>query len=253
MRQSHRIIPGQFFGPRDIATTANEIYVVDTGNERVQVFSPDGTFIRSWGGYGSEPSQFIEPVGIAIGPDDRVYVADSGNGRISVFGRDGTPLAQWPVNAWQGQAYFEPYLAFDQYGTLYATSSGTGTVEMFDIDGNYLGRLADAGTEPMESPIGIALATDNTMKVSDRNISAVMSIPIIAPAVPPLEDATPLAGSPLAPGTPLAEPSPAANVVEDVVLAAAASPQAASPVASPFASPLASPMASPVASPEAAP
>ncbi|MGE3797667.1 MAG: NHL repeat-containing protein, partial [Thermomicrobiales bacterium] len=231
-------LPGQFFGPRDIASTANEIYVVDTGNERVQVFAPDGTFIRSWGGYGSGPSQFIEPVGIAIGPDDRVYVADSGNGRISVFARDGTPLAQWPVNAWQGQTYFEPYLAFDQYGTLYATSSGTGTVEMYDVEGNYLGSIADAGSEQMESPIGIALAIDNTMRVSDRNVSAVMSIPIFPPAEPPLEDATPIAATPIGVASPAAEASPVADT--------------GSPAA-PLASPAASPRSSPVASPEGTP
>ncbi|MCA9858956.1 MAG: 6-bladed beta-propeller, partial [Thermomicrobiales bacterium] len=112
---------GFFFGPRAIAVTGDEIYVVDTGNERVQVFSPDGTFLRSWGGMGNGPTQFVEPVGIVVGPDGRVYVADSGNGRISVFQRDGTPIEQWPVQAWQGQAYFEPYLAFDNNGLLYAT------------------------------------------------------------------------------------------------------------------------------------
>ena len=32
--------PGLFFGPRAVAVTGDEIFVVDTGNERVQVFSP---------------------------------------------------------------------------------------------------------------------------------------------------------------------------------------------------------------------
>ncbi len=251
-------LPGQFFGPRDIATTANEIYVVDTGNERVQVFTPDGTFVRAWGGHGSDPSQFIEPVGIAVGPDDRVYVADSGNARISVFARDGTPLAQWPVEAWQVQAYFEPYLAFDQYGTLYATSSGTGTVEMFDIEGNYLGSLVTAGSESMETPIGIALAIDNTMRVTDRSVSAVMAIPIEIPPELPFDDATPLAGTPEAVDSPAAA-SPIASPASLTVAAApeatplvespGASPLAASPIASPMASPLASPIASPDATP----
>ncbi|MBX3071405.1 MAG: hypothetical protein KF883_12950 [Thermomicrobiales bacterium] len=242
-------LPGQFFGPRDIATTANEIYVVDTGNERVQVFTPDGTFIRSWGGYGSEPSQFIEPVGIAVGPDDRVYVADSGNGRISVFARDGTPLAQWPVEAWQGQAYFEPYLAFDQYGTLYATSSGTGSVEMFDIEGTYLGSVTTAGNETIASPMGIALGIDNTMKVSDRNISAVLAIPIEIPAEVEFDDASPVAGTPEAVASPVAASPVASSGMAAVALESDATPLAGSPVASPLASPVASPVASPEATP----
>ncbi|CAN5898500.1 hypothetical protein BH24CHL4_BH24CHL4_07810 [soil metagenome] len=218
-------LPGQFFGPRDVAVTANEIYVVDTGNERVQVFTPDGTFVRSWGGYGSDVTQFIEPVGIAVGPDDRVYVADSGNARISVFARDGTPLAQWPVAAWQGQQYFEPYLAFDQFGRLYATSAGTASVEVFDLEGTLIESLNNAGGEAFEAPIGIALASDGTMRVSDRGKSAVLQIPVIPPEAPAAaEDGSPVAASPVG--------------------------LEASPVASPIASPVASPVGIPAGSPE---
>ncbi len=217
-------LTGLFFGPRDIAISGTEIYVADTGNERVQVFTPDGTFIRSWGGYGSEPNQFIEPVGIAVGPDDRVYVADSGNARISVFARDGTPLMQWPVVSWQGQLYFEPYLAFDQFGRLYATSSATSSVDIFNRDGELTQTLFDAGGEQFEAPVGIALGTDGTMKVTDRGRSAVLQIPIQPEELPEVGPEGELTGSPLAPASPVASE---------------ASPQAspASPVASPEASP----------------
>ena len=59
---------GRFFGPRDVAVSDDAIYVVDTGNERVQLFTRDGAFVDAWGGYGSGPDQLIEPVGIALGP-----------------------------------------------------------------------------------------------------------------------------------------------------------------------------------------
>lgn len=211
--------PGLFFGPRAIAVTGDEIFVVDTGNERVQVFAPDGTFIRAWGGAGNEPNQFIEPVGIAIGPDGRVYVADSGNGRISVFQRDGTPMEQWPVDAWQGQSYFEPYLAFDNNGLLYATSSATGTVEVFDIEGNHLTSLTGTGTEQFQRPIGITQGANGQMMVTDAGANAVLQFtPIAPPAVDEETGATPEstpitspAASPVTGGTAAAaEPTPTA-------------------------------------------
>jgi DNA-binding beta-propeller fold protein YncE/4-amino-4-deoxy-L-arabinose transferase-like glycosyltransferase len=217
-------MPGMFFGPRDVAVTATEIFVVDTGNERVQVFAPDGTFIRSWGGYGSEPAQFIEPVGIAIGPDSRVFVADSGNHRISVFARDGTPLEQWDVVAWQGHFFYEPYLAFDQFGRLYATSSATGTIELFDLSGEYLDSIAAAGNESLDAPIGIALGLDGMMVVTDRGISAALMLPVSPFAQ--VEDDFDVAATPEA--TPLVGGTPVA--VDGTV-----------PVASPEASPMASP------------
>src|SRR5262249_30036336 len=85
------------------AVTGGEIYVVDTGNERVQVFGLDGTFKRAFGGHGSEPGKLLEPVGIALGKGGRVYVADSGNARISVFASNGTPLPQRPLEARDGR------------------------------------------------------------------------------------------------------------------------------------------------------
>jgi uncharacterized protein (TIGR03663 family) len=200
-------IPGQFFGPRAIAVTGDEIFVVDTGNERVQVFSPDGTFLRAWGGKGDGPTQFYEPVGIVVGPDGRVYVADSGNGRISVFQRDGTPIAQWPVAAWAGQAYFEPYLMVDNNGLLYATSSATASVEVYDLDGNYITSLTGTGLEQFQRPIGITQGANGQMMVTDAGLNAVLSFATIAP---PAE----LPGSPAA--SPVASPvsedaSPAAT------------------------------------------
>ena len=129
--------------PRDIAVSDDAIYVVDTGNERVQLFTRDGAFVDAWGGYGSAPDQLIEPVGIALGPDGNVYVADSGNARISIFTPDGEPVAQWPVSAWPAPApgglppAFQPYLAFDADGNLYATASNAGQVLVFDGEGEH--------------------------------------------------------------------------------------------------------------------
>jgi sugar lactone lactonase YvrE len=209
---------GLFFGPRAVAATGDEVFAVDTGNERVQVFAPDGTFLRAWGGNGNGPTQFVEPVGIVIGPDGRVYVADSGNGRISVFQRDGTPIAQWPVDAWQGQAYFEPYLAFDNNGLLYATSSATGTVEVFDIDGNYITSLTGTGLEQFQRPIGITQGANGQMMVTDAGLNAVVEFTPIAPPVfdEPIAspDASPVASpqaSPVVDGTPVGvSPTPTA-------------------------------------------
>ena len=41
------------------------MYVMDTGNKRVQVFRPDGTFMTQWGGGGVVDGRFDEPVGLA--------------------------------------------------------------------------------------------------------------------------------------------------------------------------------------------
>jgi NHL repeat-containing protein len=99
----------------------NDVYVVDTGNHRVDQFSAAGTFIRAWGwgvvdgaeklevcaitcraGIGGhEPGQFAEPMFIAVdnstGPSTGdVYVADS-QGLITKFTSTGALVSIWGV------------------------------------------------------------------------------------------------------------------------------------------------------------
>jgi DNA-binding beta-propeller fold protein YncE len=194
---------GEFFGPRAVAIAGDEIYVVDTGNERVQVFSRDGTFKRVWGGYGSGPGQMIEPVGIAIGPDGLVYVADSGNARISVFTNEGKPVAQWPVPAWPpkdptgARPSFQPYLAFGPDGALYASASQSGEVVVLDRQGKTIDTLRMAGPDQLDKPIGLAFTPSGSLLISDIGRNAVFeampaphpglaATPVASPAATPL-------------------------------------------------------------------
>jgi len=171
---------GRFFGPRGIAVSNDSIYVVDTGNERVQKFGRDGTFVDAWGGYGSAPDQLIEPVGIALGPDGNVYVADSGNARISIFTPTGEPVAQWPVAAWPAadpgglRPAFQPYLAFDGGGNLYVTASNAGQVLVFDREGVVIDQISEVGSEQLAQPIGVAIGPDGEVLFSDIGRDAVL-------------------------------------------------------------------------------
>jgi uncharacterized protein (TIGR03663 family) len=172
--------PGLFYGPRSIALADGEIYVTDTGNERVQVFASDGTFLRAFGGYGTEPGKLLEPVGIAIGPDGNVYVADTGNARISVFAKDGTPVTQIAVPAWQGQTAQQDYLRFGPDGVLYITSPGTGSVLAFNGSEFVTIQGGEAGGT-VTAPSGLAIGADLTMLVTETAPNKVVEFPIALP------------------------------------------------------------------------
>ena len=51
----------------------------------MQVFDPDGSFLRTWGSRGNSEGLFADPVGIAIDASGNVYVVDMGNDRVRVF------------------------------------------------------------------------------------------------------------------------------------------------------------------------
>ena len=207
--------PGTFYGPRDVVVFNDEIYVTDTGNERVQVFGPDGSFRRAWGGTGTGPGQLIEPVGIAVSDDSRVYVADSGNGRISVFDTNGAPLAQWPVDSWLGTQFFEPYLVTDSAGNIYASSPNTSSVLVYAPDGALIDEIVEiegVGIDrvPLQLPAGLAISSENDLLIADRGSSEVYLVDL-ASSEDGAETITDLAGDGASPtaspeGSPVESP-----------------------------------------------
>jgi RHS repeat-associated protein len=95
---------GQFSDPADVAVspptapTHGEIYVLDTGNDRVEYFSGAtghfGEYLGQFGEAGSKLGQFEEPMGIAVGAEGNVWVADTGNDRIEEFSPSGEAVRE---------------------------------------------------------------------------------------------------------------------------------------------------------------
>lgn len=79
--------PGYFNNPTDMAIDDRngDIYVVDTGNNRVQRFASDGSFLSEFGQFGSDNGSFNSPWGIVVDKDGFVYISDSQNGRVQKF------------------------------------------------------------------------------------------------------------------------------------------------------------------------
>lgn len=86
-----------FSHPTDVVTAPNgDVYVADGyGNTMVHRFAADGTLIRSWGGLGSGPGEFMTPHGMGLLPDGRLLVGDRENNRVQVFSAEGDYLAEW--------------------------------------------------------------------------------------------------------------------------------------------------------------
>src|SRR3972149_1227097 len=77
---------GQFNTPRAIAVdSSGNVYVVDSGNHRIQKFTSEGVFLTKWGSAGSGDGQFNYAFGVAVDSSGKVYVADWDNHRIQKF------------------------------------------------------------------------------------------------------------------------------------------------------------------------
>lgn len=85
--------PGDFNFPRDVAVGKDgRLYVVDSGNFRIQVFDRDGKFLTTFGTVGRQPGQFSRPKEIAADPSGNVYVVDTGFANFQIFSPEGDML-----------------------------------------------------------------------------------------------------------------------------------------------------------------
>jgi DNA-binding beta-propeller fold protein YncE len=81
--------PGEFNIPvmLDIDDDGN-LYVVDSGNFRVQKFTQDGEYISSFGSVGRRLGQFARPKGVAVDSQMNTYVIDTAFGNFQIFNKD---------------------------------------------------------------------------------------------------------------------------------------------------------------------
>ncbi|MDA3900168.1 MAG: VWA domain-containing protein [Spirochaetes bacterium] len=80
---------GQFHGPQGVCFDEQMgIYVVDSGNHRIQKFSKDGSYILQFGTKGNYEGELLNPTDVAV-DGEFVYITDTGNRRISVFDTSG--------------------------------------------------------------------------------------------------------------------------------------------------------------------
>lgn len=82
----------------------SQLYVADSGNNRLQKFNPDDQYLATLGNSGNRPGEFKRPTNIAVDSQGRLYVVDSGNCRVQVLDLNGNYIKEyrtglkWPAS-----------------------------------------------------------------------------------------------------------------------------------------------------------
>ena len=115
-------------------SAAGQVYVADTGNDRMQIFNSSGTFQSSVGSFGDAPGQFHQPTGVAVSATGLVFVADPGNARIEVFDSSGGYVTAFGSSGSGAGQFQDPYgVAVSPTGEIFVADSGNNRiVKYFD-------------------------------------------------------------------------------------------------------------------------
>jgi streptogramin lyase len=139
---------GQFQEPVSVAVGSSSIiYVVDSGNARIQKFDNNGNFISKWGSQGSGDAQFHRPYSIAVDSLGKVYVADLENYQIQKFDSDGTFIKKWgSVGNGNGQLNGPTGISIDSHDNVYVAEIHNFRIQKFDSNGNFLTKWGTQGS-----------------------------------------------------------------------------------------------------------
>jgi streptogramin lyase len=183
-------LEARFSSPRGIAIdSANNLYVVDTGNSRIRKIGPDGTVSTLAGGEAGfadgqgDAARFNDPRGIAVDKQGHVYVADTGNHRIRKITPEGlvSTLVTLPgpekAAPPQGAKLAGPFgVAVDGWGRVFVADATANAVLLLDAEGGvsafagsgaYGNADGPAGAAEFRSPVGLAVDKAGTLYVAD--------------------------------------------------------------------------------------
>jgi RHS repeat-associated protein len=131
---------GEFSEPKAIAInpTTGDLYIVDTGNDRIQELSSAGAFIRTFGSAGSGSGDLSEPQGLAIDAKGDVWVADAGNDRIEEFNEEGKSPATFGSAGTGTDQFQTPNDITISWGNLYVADFANDRIDELSPTGAFI-------------------------------------------------------------------------------------------------------------------
>ena len=131
--------------------------VADTGNGRIEKFSPTGVFRSTIRIEGNNGGQSSKPSGIAVDPAGNIYVADASKHCVEKLAPDGTLIA-----AWKGPdpGFYGPRrIAIGRDDSIYVVDQGRTRIVKFSPDGRVLSVWGSKGSGDgqFDDPTSVAI------------------------------------------------------------------------------------------------
>jgi DNA-binding beta-propeller fold protein YncE len=147
------------YGPNGLAVdTRGNIYLADTGSNRILVFSTAGALLRTIGSPGAELGQLKQPMGLSFGPDGAMYVTDFENNRLERWDDGLQATNAWPLT---GHAWG---VAVDRLSRVFVPDADHSVVRMYSPRGDLLAEIGGAPDSALAvgAPTQVGLTPDGS-------------------------------------------------------------------------------------------
>lgn len=162
--------PVGFSQPTGVAVsdTRNEVYVCDTGNNRILVYDGNGQYLTQFGSLGSEALQFSAPSAIFVDVTGYLLIADTNNNRVQVVWWNGEQW-EWLYYLANGQVS-APTGIVSSGGWVYISDTGNSRIRVYSGGGSLVRDIGSygSGDGQLFGPAGLALSASGELIVADR-------------------------------------------------------------------------------------
>ncbi len=81
---------GKILGVSSMQRIGDKLYILDSVQSKVLVYSTKGDFLFEFGGFGTAPGKFNRPYSMQVDGKGFIWILDTKNSRIAIFDSDGT-------------------------------------------------------------------------------------------------------------------------------------------------------------------
>ncbi|MEX0780696.1 MAG: NHL repeat-containing protein [Balneolales bacterium] len=147
---------------------AGNLFIAETGRNRILKIARDGTRLDSLGRLGSGDYQFDRPIDIDATNELKIYVSDYNNRRIQVFDRRFQYLStvELPPRVQRDISYSPLNLQVNYLGQLFFYDEQNQYIYKFNSSGRYEQRFDTRGEDHISTPTDMA-SIDDVLYVSD--------------------------------------------------------------------------------------
>ena len=161
--------PGKLWYPEGVAVDPDtgDIHVADSINDRVNIYSDTGTYIKPYGSETSDDRGLPYPAGVTIDRQGHRIVTDETHA-VSIYTRDGKLKKRFgKEGGGRGEFNGPEGVAADNAGLLYIADKDNSRVQVCNMAGECVLVIGDRDPGRLEEPIDVAIDGDGDIYVTD--------------------------------------------------------------------------------------